>query len=63
MALGLLDIDTVPKIWPDLPSTVQTKLLAMMRKVPSWLSGGPIVADQTARLDAQCSCIDMSSHQ
>jgi len=35
MALGLLDIDTVPKIWPDLPSTVQTKLLAMMRKVPS----------------------------
>jgi len=40
----------VPKIWPDLPRTVQTKLLALMRKVPSWLSGGPTIADMQLQL-------------
>ena len=30
---GLLNINTVPKIWLELPDTVRTKLLALMRKV------------------------------
>ena len=48
--LGLLNVNAVPKIWPDLPSTVQTKLLALMRKVSPWLSCGPLVADMQLQL-------------
>jgi len=34
-SVGLLNINSVPKIWASLPGTVQTKLLALMRKVSS----------------------------